>query len=207
MAVFIFLNGSASETEFYAGHFRRVHGANDTVVCADGGYALACALGVRPQYVIGDLDSIHEEAIECGVETIRYPAEKDFSDFELVLRSVERMGPDMVYVYGALGGRKDHEITNILLLARTPLPMVFIEKNVEVYNVATSLVLDGKRGFFCSLIALCGPCRVDAMEGFMYLLKNEVLLPSSRGLSNVITADRASIRVAEGRLIVFVNLS
>jgi thiamine pyrophosphokinase len=206
MVVFIFLNQSALKSAFYAEHFRRVCREGDFVVCVDGGYALACNLGVKPLFVIGDLDSLPGESIEQGVEVISYPEEKDFSDFELALRRVEKMEPERVYVYGALGGRKDHEITNILLMAYTPLSMVFVEEDVEVYNVSKTILLEGKRGLLCSLLALGGPCRVKKMEGFKYVLKNEVLLPSSRGLSNIITQNRAVIEVTEGRIIFFLNL-
>jgi len=206
MVVFIFLSQSALKSAFYAEHFRRVCREGDFVVCVDGGYALARNLGVKPLFVIGDLDSLPGESIEQGVEVIRYPEEKDFSDFELALRRVEKMEPERVYVYGALGGRKDHEITNILLMAYTPLSMVFVEEDVEVYNVSKTILLEGKRGLLCSLLALGGPCHVKKMEGFKYVLKNEVLLPSSRGLSNIITRNRAVIEVTEGRIIFFLNL-
>lgn len=207
MVVFIFLNRSALKSSFYAEHFNSVCREGDLVVCVDGGYNLALDLGVKPLFVIGDLDSLSGKRIEEGVETIRYPEEKDFSDFELTLRRVEKIEPEKVYVYGALGGRKDHEITNILLMAYTTLSMVFVEEDIEVYNISKTLLLEGKRGLVCSLLALGGPCRIEKMEGFKYVLKDEVLYPSSRGLSNIITSDRAVVEMAEGRLIFFLNLS
>lgn len=206
MVIFIFLNKSVLKSSFYAEHFKRVFREGDSVVCVDGGYSLARNLGIKPLFVIGDLDSMPDEIPDQNIETIRYPEEKDFSDFELAIRKLEKMEPERVYVYGALGGRKDHEITNILLMAYTSLNMVFIEEDLEVYNVLKTLLLEEKRGHVCSLLALGGPCHVKKMDGFKYVLKDELLLPSSRGLSNIITSDRAVIEVSEGRLIFFLNL-
>jgi len=204
MTVFIFLNSDLLSIPCYREHCGSLRQKGDVVICANGGYEIARLAGVRPDLVIGDLDSLKESSVDQGIEVRRYPSRKDYSDFELALGEAERRGPERIYVYGALGGRIDHELTNILLMVHSSLPLVCIEKGMEIHHVVECLRLHGKRGSLCSLLALKGPCRVTDMKGFRYLLHDEELRPSSRGLSNVITADEASFSVAGGCLIAVV---
>jgi thiamine pyrophosphokinase len=205
MNVFIFLNGNPSSVNFYKGHYETLQHDRDTVVCADGGYRLAQQLGVKPDFIIGDLDSLQNIRIEEGIEVRRYPRNKDLSDFELALQATFEMEPEKVYVYGALGGRIDHELANILLLGSSKHQVVFIEEEVEIYGAHECLVLNNRKGFLCSLLTLGSPCHVKEMQGFQYILHDEMLHPSSRGLSNIITEDAASISLHSGSLIVVVS--
>ena len=205
MNVFIFLNGSKSLSQFYRKHFGTCRNARDMVVCADGGYKLAQQCGVKPDLVVGDLDSLGDYEIEKGVEVRAYPRKKDFSDFELAIQAAEEMAPAWIYVYGALGGRKDHELTNILLLTSVKQSTVLIEENLEIYGVHEELILLDRKNCVCSLLALGGPCHVKEIRGFAYALRDEVLYPSSRGLSNIITRDEAGISLIHGSLIAVVN--
>ena len=204
MRVFMFLNGGQSPLQFYRKHIDSHREKGDAIICADGGYTLARQCGIKPDLVVGDLDSLQDEDIEKGVEIKRYAAHKDFSDFELAIQSAEEMMPEWIYVYGALGGRIDHEITNTLLLTTKSLPVILIERGVEVYGVHKRLMLQGKKNYLCSLLPLGGPCHVKKVEGFEYALNDEVLKPSSRGLSNVITQDRAGIHLKSGSLVAVV---
>jgi thiamine pyrophosphokinase len=201
MQAFIFLNGPGRG--FYREHLLATRREGDLVICADGGYGVALALGIRPDLVVGDLDSI-AETVDSHVEMIRYPREKDHSDFEIALKHAREKGCGKVLVYGALGGRPDHQLTNFVILAGMEIPGVFVEEDVECYNVCDDLVIENRRGCTASLVAVGGKCRVQSIEGFKYTLREENLLPSSRGLSNVITAETARIRVTRGSLVAII---
>jgi thiamine pyrophosphokinase len=203
--VYVFLSSGISRKEFYLEHLRRTRAKEDIIICADGGYRVAKALGLKPHYIIGDLDSLGEADLRGKPEILRFPSDKDFSDFELALMKSMEFGPEMVVVYGALGGRKDHEITNVLLLAFAEVPTVFIEEEVELFNVINDLSIIGRKGLTCSLLSFGGPSYVQEMKGFRYLLKREELHPSSRGLSNIITDDEAYIQIEKGNLVVILN--
>jgi thiamine pyrophosphokinase len=203
MNIYIFLNGNPSSIALYREHCTNTLRRGDLVICANGGYERAQEAGIVPNILIGDLDSLPDTATE-GIETLRFPAEKDYSDFELALREAEKRHPECIFVYGALGGRIDHELTNILLVAGVGRPVLCIEKGLELHNVVDRLRLDGKRGCLCSLLAMNGACHVDAMEGFRYSLHDEELSPSSRGLSNIITSNHASIHLGRGNVVAVV---
>jgi thiamine pyrophosphokinase len=200
MNVYIFLNGNPSSTAVYREHCIGTKQREDLVICANGGYERAREAGIEPDILIGDLDSLPDDAAE-GVETIRFQTDKDYSDFELALREAEKRRPAWIFVYGALGGRIDHELTNILLVAGAGRPVLCIERGLELHNVVDRLQIDGKRGCLFSLLAMNGSCRVGAMEGFKYSLHDEVLCPSSRGLSNVVVSDHASMQLVRGSVV------
>jgi thiamine pyrophosphokinase len=205
MKVFIFLQGKGSEKEYYRGHFKKTYTEGDVVICANGGYDVAKSLAIKPHILIGDMDSLVERDVDTSITKLQYPEEKDYSDFELALKESEKYRPERIFVYGALGGRKDHEIINIGLIAHIKIPVIITEKDVEIYNVVNRITLENQEGAICSLISYGEGCRIRATEGFRYGLKEEVLLPSSRGLSNVITANKASIIIEKGPLLVIVN--
>jgi thiamine pyrophosphokinase len=76
---------------------------------------------------------------------------------------------------------------------------------VEIYNVTDALHLYGRAGSVCSLLTFSDSCAIDEMRGFQYLLSQEMLFPSSRGLSNRIVDEHACIKKRSGTLVVVVN--
>jgi thiamine pyrophosphokinase len=201
MKIFIFLNGGLSDPRFYRDHYIRTRAEGDAVICADGGYELAKSLGIEPHLVTGDLDSLGEAGPPAHVRVIRHPPEKNYSDFEIALEEAKRMRPERVVVYGALGGRVDHELINLVVLAHAGLPAVFVEEGAEAHNVVGELVLEGRKGWTCSLAAFGAPCRGVRTEGLLYPLRGEQLAPSSRGLSNLVVEETAGVRVKRGTLL------
>jgi thiamine pyrophosphokinase len=204
MKAYIFLHRKGPKTQVYKTHYELTRAPEDVVICADGGYKTARSLSIKPHIIVGDLDSLPLEDIDEGIEVRKYPPEKDHSDFELALAEAQRLCAKEVVVYGALGGRKDHEVINLTVTAHAGIPVALIEDEVEIHNVIRTIEITGNKGRICSLVAYCEGCRVRHMEGFRYTLKNEELSPSSRGLSNVIERDKAYITLARGSLLVII---
>lgn len=205
MKTFIFLNSSNPDREIYKEHLSITKESGDKIVCVNGGFLMARSLGIMPDYVIGDLDSLEREMITGEFEVMQFPEEKDFSDFELGLQKALKMKAEKIFVYGALGGRKDHEIINIVIMAHCGVPVVFIERETEIHNIINEIKLRVTRGCICSLVSFGGPCIVMEMKGFKYLLKNEILEPFSRGLSNIASDEEIYVKVEEGNLIIIIN--
>jgi thiamine pyrophosphokinase len=183
------------------------------VVAADGGAAKAIALGLTPDVVVGDQDSLAPEAAEQlradGVEVLVHPAAKNESDTELALREAIDRGATELLVIGAFGGtRIEHTIANLLLLASPQLRAVDTRladgsSEVRLLEGAGSLTVNGARGDFVSLHPLEPRVEGVTTEGLEYSLADEPLLQGpARGLSNVMTGDAATISVRSGRLLV-----
>lgn len=176
----------------------------DFVICADGGYNNALKLGITPNVVIGDFDSLKGE-MPKGVETLKYPSEKDETDTHLaVLLALSRGFRDIILV-GAMGGRADHSLANICLL------------KAIVDNGANGLIIDGKNRFmvinkrtcvkkedgYVSILPLFGEAKGVSLYGFKYKLDNVILAAGAVvGISNEIVDDSAIIDIKSGYLLV-----
>src|SRR5690348_3859050 len=90
----------------------------DLVVAADGGAQALLRSGRRADVLLGDFDSLDPAVLEQwrgqGGTTLTFPAEKDQTDLDIALRYVIQQGAGQIAVLGALGGRLDHELANIL---------------------------------------------------------------------------------------------
>ena len=89
----------------------------DFVIAADGGCGLLRQWGLTPDLIIGDLDSLAGPLPE-GVPCIRAPAEKDETDMELALLEGVSRWYRVFGILGGYGGRPDHTIANLQLLAK-----------------------------------------------------------------------------------------
>ena len=103
--------------DYYDGQPNAGRGAGrDFVVAADGGWDHARELGLRVDVLIGDLDSLRGHP-DHGLHVMRLPAEKDQTDMLAAVATGWSHGLRTFDIYGGLGGRIDHTIANIQLLA------------------------------------------------------------------------------------------
>lgn len=189
------------------------------IIAADGGWDKAAAIGLMPDLLVGDADSLSEERFAelaaAGVPIERSPVAKDESDTELAILAALRRGATHVTVLGALGGKRfDHALANIGLLG-LPDPGA---AEVELLDGCTrvrllpapaagggpaTLSLPGEIGDLVSLLPLGVPAFGITTEGLLYPLRDETLPPGpARGLSNVRIAGDASVALRRGSLLV-----
>ena len=190
----------------------------ELVIAADGGARHALALGVAIDLWVGDGDSIGEDALAdleaAGVPVERSPQDKDESDTELAIRAALRVGQSGVLVLGALGGRIDHALANIGLLAMPELAgreAAILDANSRTVLVrapgpdgaAVERLLPGRPGDLVSLLPLGPGVEGVTTRGLAYPLVDEPLPEGrARGLSNVRSAPDAALVVRRGLLLV-----
>src|SRR5512133_554820 len=97
----------------------------DYIICADGGTRHALALNIKPDLIIGDLDSAEQAALQKfrdeGVRIEFYPRDKNQTDLELAINRALEVNPNQMVIIAALGGRLDQTLANITLLADSRL--------------------------------------------------------------------------------------
>ncbi len=187
----------------------------DRVIAADRGAAHVRAWGWPLHLLVGDLDSLGaEEAAHVaasGVPIITAPAAKDETDLELALAHALAQEADEIIICAALGGRTDHLLANVLLLARPELAgrRVTLADGRESIRLLrgssapTHLELSGAPGDLLSLLPLGGDASGVTTAGLQYPLYDETLfLGQARGVSNVFTGARAGITLRRGLLLV-----
>jgi thiamine pyrophosphokinase len=189
------------------------------IVAADGGWEKAAALGIRPDLLVGDGDSLPEgrfaELAAEGVPIERSPVDKDESDAELAILAALLRGATHVTVVGALGGRRlDHALANVGLLALPDPAAAEIElldgsTRVRLLRApgengeAVTCRLLGRIGELVSLLPQGMPAAGVTTAGLLYPLRDETLATGpARGLSNVSTAAEASVTLRSGCLLV-----
>lgn len=208
MRATIFANGEI-EPESARGQLR----PGDLIVAADGGARHALALGVTPNVVIGDFDSLspdeqaHAEA--AGARLVRFSPRKDETDLELALLHAARSGADEIVILGALGRRLDQTLANVLLLALPALRGIdvrIVEGAQEALLVRDEVLVHGCPGDTLSLIPLGGDALGVTVEGVEWPLRGETLrFGLTRGVSNILVGERARVGVQKGMLLCVVT--
>jgi len=204
MQAAIFANGIVDDAGF-------VFSGNDLIIAADGGLHHCRSLSITPDVVIGDIDSLAGDDIKwlqiAGVEIIRYPAKKDQTDLELALKLAIDRGADEIVVFGAMGGRWDMSIANILLPAEQNLSNATIRiidgrHEIMLLRTGKEITFHGEKGDILSLIPLGRDTLGITTIGLEYPLKDDILkLGSSRGISNVFIENSATVLLKQGLLL------
>jgi thiamine pyrophosphokinase len=183
--------------------------ASRVVVAADGGLDRAVSLGLAVDVVVGDLDSVSQEALERadagGIRVVRHPEAKDATDLELALDEAVALGAARVLVVGSDGGRLDHLLASLLLLGSeryAGLELDALLGRTSVHVIRRERTMRGTSGDLLTLLALGGPATGVTTEGLAYPLVKETLhAGSTRGVSNVFVSGEATVRVARGVLL------
>lgn len=183
--------------------FLDVEITEEKIICADGGYGL---LGGRTPYaVVGDFDSLTSPPV--GTIIKKCPAEKNFTDGEFAVRTAIDLGFKKIVIYGATGGRPDHEFCNFALLPlakKLGLDAAIKGKGFTVtYRDAPyrgSLPI----GTTVSILPFGGSASVSHSEGLFYHLENLILTThDTRGISNVTTAPEYFVDIVSGGVLLF----
>jgi thiamine pyrophosphokinase len=209
MRAIIFANGILTDVE----KVRDILRADDHVIAVDGGTRHAWEVGVDPQRVIGDLDSLtptEQDRLESsGARVTSFSPRKDETDLELALLQAASEGAKSIVVLAALGGRLDQTIANLLLLALPELDGIdvrVVEGRQVAFLIRDEALIEGQPGDTVSLIPLGGDAVGVSTEGLEWRLDGDTLcFGPARGISNVLTAERASVRVRQGLLLCVVT--
>ncbi|NPA90059.1 MAG: thiamine diphosphokinase [Chloroflexi bacterium] len=185
------------------------------VLCADGGTLHALALGLHPDVVIGDLDSLPEAVRDrleaAGTQFLRFPRDKDYTDLELALQYALGQGAEDILLLGLLGGRLDQTLANVLLLARPEwdaarLWFAYGSERAYLLRGGESLTLRGRPGDIVSLIPLTPTVTGVTTQGLRWPLHNATLhFGHTLTVSNELVGEEAVVRVGEGRVVVTVS--
>lgn len=212
MRVCIILNGEIKNYDYIKNIINKNN--YDYIVCADGGANHSYNMGIIPDYIIGDLDSIYSEIIEFyklkDVKFEKFPSKKDETDTEICVYLASKLNAKEIDFIGALGGRLDHMIANINLLYYVRNKGIYtkIISEYEDIHIAINeeITINGDIGDTISVIPLNGDAKGVTLENLEYPLNNydmKFYLPL--GISNVMLDEKCSVKVEQGSLIIIKN--
>lgn len=181
----------------------------DFSIAADRGLAAFDHAGLMPDYMIGDMDSIAPDVLaryENSLPQQRLSCIKDDTDGEAALHLALERGAKEITFLGALGGRMDHALANLMLLVRAGRYGAFAEilgEGVRIFRVDHHAEILDAQGDTVSLLPL-GEAQGVTLNGFFYPLSDDTLTNDrTLGVSNVVTENPATIDVRSGDLIAF----
>ncbi len=173
------------------------------LVCADGGYRYAKALGLTPHMLIGDFDSY--EGTLPNLPKMTYPVRKDATDSFLAADYCLEQGCEEIWILGGVGSRWDHSLSNFCLLKyihEKGGKGILRDENNEAFLVFGEMTLPKREGWYLSLLPLGGDVQGVTVEGVAYPVKNiTYYLADSLGVSNQIIENEAKIRITQGFLL------
>lgn len=176
------------------------------LICADCGYLRAREQGLRPDILIGDLDSLTGE-LPADCEIIRRPVEKDETDTLLAVCCGRDRGCRRFFIYGVFGGsRPDHSLANVQMLHHMALEG--LEGTLFHGSSRITVQLPGVKRYerfngYLSLFSLSDTCEGLTETGVHYPLHDHCLRNSfPLGVSNRITGAYAEISFRTGVLLV-----
>ena len=183
------------------------------IISVDGGASHLKQMGIEPDILVGDFDSVSSEDyfyfVNQGIEVSKFPAEKDMTDSELAVELAVSKGADEIVFIGALGTRMDHSISNILMLrtlVEKDIKAYIINEKNEIYMCRNQITIPKKEGSRLSLIPVTAEAKGVTTKGLKYPLKDATMkLGTSWGVSNEFVWDEATVRVSEGILLVIVS--
>jgi thiamine pyrophosphokinase len=172
-------------------------------IAADSGLAHFLALGIKPDLLVGDLDSVDDSVLEHyikeNLEIIKYDSRKNQTDSEIAVDKALTRGCDSLLFIGAFGSRLDHSLSNQMMavsLANAGIPCVLTDGATRFYTITKSnspfkyYIGDLKPGVdVISLVPMFGDAVGVTEEGLEYrLAKETILFGSTKAVSNTVPA-------------------
>jgi len=204
--IIIFANGELPELNIARLLLRN----DDYIICADGGTHHALALNIQPNLVIGDMDSLEkpqwQNLEKSGVSIELFPRDKNETDLELAINRAIKLVPKEIIIVAALGGRIDQTLANLALLSDIRLSTFDVRLDdglEEIFICRDQVQVQGRSGDIVSLIPWQGAVSNIQTKNLRWPLQNETLYSDkTRGISNEMTDNTASISIGLGLLLV-----
>lgn len=197
---FIFSAGS-----FYGLRERPAPG--DLVLAADAGYETCRRLGIVPDLLLGDFDSMEQPTDFSHV--YRVPVEKDDTDTLLAVKTALENDCQEIFIYGGTGGKRlDHTLANLqtLLYLRRRGARGYLYDDDFLWTVLENERFTFRREVewgLCSVFCLGDRAEGITLTGLQYPLENGMLtMDFPLGVSNHVLEPEVTVSVRSGALAV-----
>jgi thiamine pyrophosphokinase len=203
MKIAIIANGEITN---YAATRQKLADVSYLIAC-DGGLRHLPLLEISPHCLIGDFDSAPPALLAQyqaqGIPTIPFPPEKDETDLALAVAHALKKHPSSIIMMGAMGGRFDHALANVHVLAQTgETPAEIWSETTSIHLIRKKLILPRENYSTLTLLPLTSEATGIIIKGLRYPLNNETLQAGEvRGVSNEFSANSAEISLTSGMLL------
>jgi len=199
----IFLNGSPPHNVL-----KRLKLKDNLLICADGAANYLLEYQIKPDVILGDLDSIKQNVLKIfkkqGVRILKIE-EQETTDFEKALLFAKKNLIDEITVVGAISDRPDHTLNNFSVMMRYYkfFDIKILDKEFEIYYIKNRTTFSYKKGYVVSFMPMPIASGIKTI-GLKYALNNETLKFGIReGTLNVSSSNHISISFKKGNLLLF----
>lgn len=206
----VIVSGGMLQEEFVSAKLRELE--YDVLIGVDRGVEFLYRHQIKPNYIVGDFDSLSEEIVQFYRENTdvfirKFNPEKDFSDTEIAVHQALELNCEELILLGATGNRIDHVLANIQVLAiphRKGVHAEIIDENNRIYLIERETVLEKAKmyGKYFSVFPLDRCIEKFSIVGAKYPLHNHRLCPyDSLCVSNQAEEEQVKITFSEGIVI------
>lgn len=197
MDILIVANGTIRNKSFYRNIIKKA----DKIIAADGGADNCIKIGITPDYVIGDFDSISKKTKSRFKGILIHDKSQDRTDLEKAISLAKKLKCTKLTIIGAIGSRIDHTISNIISLLNTSVPSEILDETNNVFVVEKEIKLTGKKGDIVSVIPISN-VRGLYYKGLKWNPKSKNVGTGWIGVSNRMISNKATIKLKSGKIIV-----
>jgi thiamine pyrophosphokinase len=202
-----FVGGEGPDAELCV----RLAGEADLTVAADSGLIHAENAGVRPDWIVGDMDSLDDISRLDKYppnRVLRYPADKDFTDTELAINLLFEKGCDNITIAGGGGGRLDHILAIAALFEREHAPRRWLTAREEIVLVSNEFHHASKKSRIVSIFPLGnGPWKAQS-SGLKWPLDTAAASTMWKrgffGISNTAETGEFTLKVSAGNFLIVI---
>lgn len=182
----------------------------DFIICADGGAKHAYHMGIIPNLIVGDFDSLPNKILDYystqSVQIDTFPKKKDYTDSHLAIEIAVEKKAEKIGLFGCRGTRADHTLANVYLLfyiRKNKAAGVLIDDYNEIFLARSINTISGKPGDIISLLSLSPITTGVTLKGFSYPLDNANLYRDNPiGISNELVGEEGYVYKNEGDLLI-----
>ncbi len=199
--VAIIANGPIENLEYLKRRLKQFK----TLIAVDGGLNHCRQLKITPQFIIGDMDSIHPDLLKAydHVPKKSFPQDKNETDVELAITSIINQKIKESTLFCALKMRTDHTLYNLYLLSKYS-DFLTIETEFEtLFVVKHNQFIRCKAGQTVSLLPLGSPAKGVNSSGLKWELRNKTINQDFMSISNISPGGTFSVSIEEGQLLCF----
>jgi thiamine pyrophosphokinase len=167
--------------------------------------------GIQPDYAFGDFDSLtaaEKSEIQPKHDWLSYPAEKAKTDLEIAVDWALERHPERLRIFGATGGRLDHEWVNFTLLKKTlgtgtEASLIDCQNIVFLRNPGTYTVERFEYYRYLSFFPFGQSIKGLTLEGFKYPLHEaDIEIDSTNTVSNELIEKNGTYSFNDGIVMV-----
>ena len=179
----------------------------ERIICCDGACNNILKIGLKPDYIVGDLDSISDDIRDRFSSILYHNPNQETNDLTKAVEFCVQHGWTEISILGATGKREDHSLGNLSLLADYKENIdvqLFTDYGVFVPQLEKKCCYESYKGQQVSIFSLTPPT-LFSTQNLAYPLDKRALTFWWQGTLNEASSNSFTIEMNEGKTLIFRN--